>query len=298
MKHVQILLCLLLVSEPHLSHGWGFYAHRRINRLAVFTLPPEMMPFFKKHLPTLTENAVNPDRRRYAVVGEAARHYIDLEAYGDSVWAKPYWADAVAYYSEDTLMAHGIAPWHIQRMKYQLTDAFREKNVRAILRLSADLGHYLADVHVPLHTTRNYNGQLTGQDGLHAFWETRLPELYAEGYDFFVGPAAYVESPQRRVWAAVRGAHACLDSIFRYEKELTAEWGESREYVIEERNGGTGQNLRPCVFGAVPRPARPAGGAADAGVDQGHRRFLVHVLGRCRAAGYDRTGAHGALGPG
>lgn len=231
------LLLFGLCLCPRPGTAWGFYAHQRINRLAVFTLPQEMMPFFKKHLQTITENAVNPDKRRYAVVGEAARHYIDLEAYGDSVWAKPFWGDAVAFYTEDTLQAHGIVPWHIQWMKYQLTEAFKEKNVRKILRLSADLGHYLADAHVPLHTTRNYNGQLTGQEGLHAFWESRLPELYADGYDYFVGPAAYVESPQRRAWDAVRNAHACLDSVFLLEKQLTQELGQSRKYALEERNG-------------------------------------------------------------
>jgi hypothetical protein len=57
---------------------WGFYAHRKINRLAVFSLPPEMIGLYKANIDYLTENAVNPDRRRYAVDGEAPRHYIDL----------------------------------------------------------------------------------------------------------------------------------------------------------------------------------------------------------------------------
>jgi hypothetical protein len=52
-----------------------------------------------------------------------------------------------------------------------------EKNEAAILRLSADFGHYLGDLNVPLHTTMNYNGQLTGQEGIHGFWESRNPEI-------------------------------------------------------------------------------------------------------------------------
>ncbi|WP_310589062.1 hypothetical protein [Dyadobacter chenhuakuii] len=52
--------------------------------MAVFRLPPEMQVFYKKNIDFITENAVNPDRRRYAVVGEAERHYIDLDVYGDS----------------------------------------------------------------------------------------------------------------------------------------------------------------------------------------------------------------------
>jgi hypothetical protein len=68
-----------------------------------------------------------------------------------------------------------------------LVDAFKARNFELILRQSAELGHYIADAHVPLHTTSNYNGQLTNQLGLHAFWESRIPELFADkNYDYLV----------------------------------------------------------------------------------------------------------------
>lgn len=235
MKALLLAFWLLMASPA--AFGWGFYAHQRINRLAIFTLPAEMLPFYKRHLLYLMEASVNPDKRRYAVVGEAARHYVDVDAYGDSLWARPFWPQAVAYWGEDTLNAHGTAGWHIQLMKHRLTEAFQERNAAAILKLSAEIGHYIADANVPLHTTRNYNGQLTGQEGIHAFWESRLPERYAEGYDFFVGPAAYVEQPGRRAWAAIRQAHACLDTLFALETRLTAHFGPARKYTIAERNG-------------------------------------------------------------
>ncbi|GAA4456821.1 hypothetical protein GCM10023189_26650 [Nibrella saemangeumensis] len=228
--------------EPGASRpAWGFYGHQQINRLAVFTLPAEMMPFFKKHIGYLTDNAVNPDKRRYAVVGEAPRHYIDLDMYPDTTKATlpRYWKEAVDQYGEDTLAMHGIVPWHIQLVKYQLTEAFKERNIHRILRVAADLGHYIADANVPLHTTRNYNGQLTGQEGIHGFWESRLPELFSTGYDFLVGPADYVYSPQKAAWRAVFQAHAALDSVLRFERELTRQFGEAKKYGFEERNGLT-----------------------------------------------------------
>src|SRR5262245_39795059 len=97
--------------------SWGFFSHQHINRLAVFTLPPEMIVFYKPHINYLTEAAVNPDRRRYAVAEEAPRHYIDLDHYADSAGTRPpkYWKDAVEKYSRDSLLAHGIVPWHIVR---------------------------------------------------------------------------------------------------------------------------------------------------------------------------------------
>ena len=64
---------------------WGFFAHQKINQMAVFLLPPEMMGFYKKNLDYVQEASVNPDRRRYAIAEEAPRHYIDMEEYKDSL---------------------------------------------------------------------------------------------------------------------------------------------------------------------------------------------------------------------
>src|SRR5215216_4620389 len=96
--------------------AWGFFAHKHINRLAVFILPPEMISFYKENIDYITEAAVNPDKRRMAVADEGPRHYIDVDHYGDSAWtALPkYWKDAAKKYSEDTLIAHGILPWHVK----------------------------------------------------------------------------------------------------------------------------------------------------------------------------------------
>lgn len=239
-RQIAVLL-LFIFLLPLTGYGWGFFAHQRINRLAVFTLPPEMVGFYKKHSRYITENAVNPDRRRYAVAGEAPRHYIDLDVYGDSALYKMprFWQDAVEHYGEDTLIAHGIIPWHINRMKFQLTQAFRDRDLDRILRLSADLGHYIADACVPLHTTRNYNGQLTGQRGIHAFWETRLPEMLSDNYDFFVGQAQYIEQPQLKAWELVTSAHLALDSVLRFERELTASFDEEKKYSYEVRGNLT-----------------------------------------------------------
>jgi hypothetical protein len=206
-----------------MSFTWGFFAHQRINRLAVFTLPPKMLGFYKKNIAYVTEAAVNPDKRRYAIEGEAQRHYIDLDHYGDSALNRlpRYWESAVDRFTEDTLQAYGILPWHIYRTYYQLKDAFLVRDPEKILRISADIGHYIADAHVPLHTTQNYDGQLSGQTGIHAFWESRLPELFAGGYNFFVGKASYLDNPQLAAWKAVASAHHALDSVLGNEKALS-----------------------------------------------------------------------------
>jgi hypothetical protein len=220
--------------------GWGFYAHRQINRLAVFTLPLEMIGFYKKNINYITEASVNPDKRRFAVVDEAPRHYVDIDHFGDSaIHTMPrFWKEAVAQYGEDTLKAYGILPWHINVMYYRLKDAFMIRDPSRILSLSADLGHYIADAHVPLHTTENYNGQLTGQEGIHAFWESRLPELFSTQYDFFVGRASHLSNPQLAAWGAIERSSQQLDSVLMLEKELTAKFGD-RKYSFETKGKQT-----------------------------------------------------------
>jgi len=236
------LILLFFALQPLKLLGWGFAAHKQINRHAVFTLPPAMFTFYKRYLGYITENAVNPDKRRYVIAEEAPRHYIDLDYYGDSTLGEmaKYWDQAVERFPKDILLEHGILPWHIYHMKHALTAAFRQKDIIRILKLSADMGHYLADANVPLHTTQNYNGQLTGQEGIHGLWETRLPELFMEDYDFFIGKAAYVRDPQQRVWQAIIQAHSAVKNILQLEKTLSNQFSPLRKYSFEQK----GSSLR------------------------------------------------------
>jgi hypothetical protein len=241
------LLALLIGAAPAVQ-AWGFFAHQRINRLAVYTLPPELFGFSKRHIVYVTEHATDPDSRRTVMVEEAPRHYIDFDAKAyvraaksdSTAWKLPrYWKEAVALIGEDTLNAYGIVPWHANFVKFQLTEAFKKRDLPRVLKLSADLGHYLADACVPLHTCENYNGQLTNQRGIHGLWESRLPELLIGNYDFFVGPAPYLPKPQLNVWEAVISAHRAVDSVFVFERVASERVGDDRKFGFEERNNAT-----------------------------------------------------------
>ena len=206
--------------------------------MAVYLLPPEMMVLYKPNLPFITEHAVDPDKRRYLLKEEGARHFMDMDHYHpwDSIPAS--WTQAVARYSEDSLLRHGMAPWWLQTMVSRLTHAFEKKDVRAILKLSADLGHYLADIHVPLHASSNHNGQLTGQHGIHAFWESRIPELFAEKeFDFLLDRAGYLPSVSAAVWATIRESALAADTVLRTERSLNADFRSDGKYAFEDRNG-------------------------------------------------------------
>lgn len=234
------LLTLACCCISGSARSWGFFGHERINRIAVFSLPPEMLVFFKPHLAYIVRHSTTPDKRRYMVAGEGPRHYIDIDHYG----APPFpalprsWREAVARYGEDTLSRHGILPWHLERMQYRLTEAFRKGNGLQVLRTAAELGHYIADAYVPLHTNSNHNGQLSGQHGIHGLWESRIPELFADSrFDFWTGRAAYIPDCNSFFWTAVLESASASWQVLEKERMLAKNYPASGKYSWELRNG-------------------------------------------------------------
>lgn len=319
----RILILVLVAAAMSLSMqwsapDWGFYGHRKINRMAVFALPSDMIGFYKKNIEYITDHAVDPDKRRYATKYEAIRHYIDIDhwdvipfpkvprnfsdaliRYGkfqikqgedldsldilernDSLivskvsqlwwqgksweWRKmfdtlimPQYYEDVKIVSGQTLQEYwpnlpidstsnlifvdrfseyGVLPYHLVQHFNKLKNAFRREDAQAVLRESAEIGHYIGDAHVPLHTTVNYNGQLTDQVGIHAFWESRLPELFAEEkYDFLVGRADFIEDLDRYIWSIITESHRLLEDVLRLEKELSQSFPQDQQYCYDER---------------------------------------------------------------
>jgi hypothetical protein len=220
-------MCLILLCS-----SWGFFAHYRINRLAVFTLPKAMAGFYKNNIDYLTQHAVSPDKRRYVDSTEAPRHFFDADHYGKKPFAAmpQKWKAAAAKYTADTLNKYGTVPWAIQYQYYRLVRAFKAHDTTAILNASSYLGHYVADAHVPLHLTENYNGQLSGQTGIHSLWESRIPELSAKRYNYFVGKARYIENPLAEAFKICRVSFKSVDTVLRMERLLSKTFPADKKY--------------------------------------------------------------------
>lgn len=234
MKKYSLILSAFIIII--LCSSWGFYAHIRINQLAVFTLPEGMLRFYKNNYKYITDHAADADRRRYAVASEAPKHYLDVENYEEHIDSIPEkWQDAVKKYGNEKLQEDGIVPWQIQRSYYSLVNAFKERDSLKILKYSSDLGHYIADAHVPLHTTNNHNGQLTNQTGIHAFWESRIPELFAKNYKLMTGKANYIENPLKEAWNIVKNTHTMVDTVLKFEAQLNDTYPADQKYDFSQR---------------------------------------------------------------
>lgn len=226
------------ISSWLLLSSWGFFAHMQINQLAVYTLPQSLSGFYKRNSKYITDHAVDPDKRRYADTLEAPKHYLDVEVYEAHIDSIPFrYEDAVKKYGSAKLQESGTLPWQIQNSYYKLVNAFKARDSIKILLYSAYLGHYVADAHVPLHTTENHNGQLTGQAGIHAFWESRIPELFAKEYSYFVGRARYVDNPLKEAWTIVKQTHSLVDATLQMEMAIQKEFPPFRRYSYSKRKG-------------------------------------------------------------
>lgn len=233
----KLKLTIFLVVSMLFLTSWGFFAHKRINQLAIFTLPTEMIFFYKSANQYITDHAIDPDKRRYIDTLEAPRHYLDVENYETNIDSIPeLFKDALTKYGQKKLNENGIVPWQIERTYYSLVKAFKTRDSVKILKYSAELGHYIGDAHVPLHTTANHNGQLTNQTGLHAFWESRIPELFAKDYNFLVGKATYVDNPLKAAWKIVKHSHTLVDTVLKFEAALNSTFPSDQKFSFSERN--------------------------------------------------------------
>ncbi len=231
-RRVAIFACCMAIIISFC--GWGLYVHQTATQLAVYKLPAALRNFFFMHIDSLTANSVRPDKRRYTDKNEAPKHFINIENYGDSALYKmpSNLQAAVKKYSWNTLKKYGYVPYQILIEYDSLKNAFKHKNADSILFYADDLAHYIEDANVPLHTTNNYDGQLTNQKGMHVLWESTIPELELSYYNLNAAHVAtYIKNKPAAVWNAIRKAHSLLPVMFAKEKEVAKNFPDNSKYI-------------------------------------------------------------------
>ena len=207
-------MLLLLVAAPAPAHAWGYEAHHFIMDKAIALLPAELRPLFEKNRAMVVERAIDPDTWRTAgFTEEPPNHFLDIdwEGFGKYPFAglPRGYDEAVAKFGKDRITQEGTLPWRTEEMYGNLRRAFEalgrgnEFARMDVLLLSAALTHYISDAHVPLHGVSNYNGQLSGQFGVHNRWETTLFERYRARFTIAPKPLPPITNPRDFVFDRV-----------------------------------------------------------------------------------------------
>ncbi len=212
-RYPAIFLVILGITVP--VYPWGSQAHHRITRDAIEHLPANIAPFFQAHIEAIVAHSTDPDVRRRTHPEEAPRHYIDIDHYGKYPFsALPHqWDQAVAKFSADTLKEYGTLPWWIARSEDSLSTAMKAGDTDAIIHWAAFLSHYVADAHQPLHTVMNYDGQLTGNNGVHSRYETGMVDAYLKDYHFSPLKVPAIHHPLDRAFDIVLESNQLVPKI-------------------------------------------------------------------------------------
>jgi hypothetical protein len=202
-----LVFVILIVGAASAVFAWSDRTHFTITEEAVRRLPEPLRGLFSDGaaLARLKEASAAPDARREAVrkqistspaeeqetlrrqyVEEKARHYFDI----DAVRAEPppfaaFPRDRKAAEKEfgvKVFQEHGTALWAAEDAFSALVDALSRGAAADIFRAAGDLAHYAADLHTPMHVSKNFNGQLTGNEGIHKALEIGLVVRHEEFY--------------------------------------------------------------------------------------------------------------------
>lgn len=214
MKTRCLLLCVLLFSAASPSLGWGDRGHQYVNSFAIDTLPPSIKPFYEENRAWIVAHSVDPDLWKRETRSEGPKHFIDLDTWGDEIaqnYPTDYWL-ASGLLGKEAVDKNGTVPWRIAEYYGKLTNAFRKRDARAIVEISAWLGHYVGDIHVPFHACANYDGQKTQQRGIHARFESSMVEQQITLDDIKNNPL------QRRPTRALKGK-VVIEEAFAWAKE-------------------------------------------------------------------------------
>lgn len=243
---------ILTIAVPTTLTSWGFWAHREIVRNAVVSLPGSMKVFFEQWDDTLIAWSVYPDVRRSWDPSEDSKHYINLDRYGRPGERNVPLEreDAIRNFGRVAVDSFGTLPWVIGESVQKLAQAMTERNGRAILTFSADLAHYVSDAHVPLHSTSNYDGQRTGQRGIHSRWESRIPERYGSTYSLGPGTVEAIHVPVARAFEILTEGESLVDSVLSLDIQSRKGIPESEVYQWRERSGRRYQDLTPKAIDA------------------------------------------------
>jgi len=174
-----------------------------------------MRGFFEANRQFLMDHVNDPDAWMAKDSFERKQHYIYLDKYGIFPYLNlPHdYQRAVEQYGKSRINREGLLPWRIGEYSLKLTNAFKAENWEEAKLDAAVLGHYVADANDPLHTTQNYDGQLTQQTGLADRFESRLIDRFSNFFILAPQDATKIDDPTEYAFQIALEAHTWVEHI-------------------------------------------------------------------------------------
>ena len=277
MKAASLVLTLLLLTVPAPAHAWGFAAHEFIMDHAIALLPVELRPFFEANRAEVVFRAIDPDLwRTVGFLEEPPNHFIDIDNYGKYPFAElPRDYDAaVLKFGKDRLIRDGLLPWRTQeefanlRLDFEAYRRGGEFAAHDIVLFSGVLAHYMSDAHVPLHAVANYTGQLSGQYGLHARWESAMFERYQKQLTIAPKPLPPITNPRDFVFDRVLEGTQLVPALLKadadaigngdvYDEAYYAAFFAAQRATMEDRLNKSIAAVAAVITGAWEAAGRP-----------------------------------------
>lgn len=273
LKSAYIYTVILMLFIPVKSvFGWGEKGHKIISTNAMLCLPQEMRAFvaWKEYM---GEHASDADIRRRTDRTEAPKHFIDIDFYKEFRAGRMIENEdsLIAIYGSDTVNKIGVLPWATLRTYENLVAAFKEKNRDKALIFMADLGHYVADGHQPMHTVVNYNGQLTGQKGVHSRYESHMINLHVPELENLIDTSgvAKVNEPLEFIFNYISNTNSVCDVLFAADKLAATESGSTAgdeyyrimwfrtKYITEVQFEKAEEDLASLIYSAWVKAGKP-----------------------------------------
>ena len=221
MKHA-ILFVVLLVTVTQYTAGWGGVAHRYINKNATIHLPPSMQQFISQ-AQFFNGHAMDPDNRRnYSdtnFFAEQYIHFLDIDDYPNfKTWLPRHLDSLQALYGRTRVKENGTVPWVIKFYVDSLTAQLKRGEWNTAYQTANDLGHYVADSHVPVHATKNYDGQYTSQKGIHSRYESQMISRYEAQLSVQKDSVKYIDNVLEFAMQIILESETFLDSVLLADK--------------------------------------------------------------------------------
>jgi hypothetical protein len=260
-KLIGAALVALALSAAHPAQvdAWGFNGHKFISDHAIDLLPPELRPFFQKYRTTFVEHSVDPDTyRTMGFTTESPHHFLDMDSWGPFPFKDlPHdYNEAVAKRGVDFVLKNGTVPWRTEEMYNRLRDTFKQLPTAPFARedvtlFAAVMAHYVEDSFQPFHAAANFDGQMTGQQGIHSRFESELFDRYESKLTIAPAPIAPVANAREYVFATLTDSFQMVDPILAADRAAVQGRSAYDDGYFDQFFGLTRPMLEKRINGAI-----------------------------------------------